>query len=86
MGCVENAEALVAKLGCKVRSLPSSYLGLLLGASFKSVAAWEGVEERFQKRLTLWKRQNISKGGRITLIRSTLASLPHLFHVCTYFT
>ena len=30
MGCVENAEALVVKLGCKVGSLPSSYLGLLL--------------------------------------------------------
>ena len=29
-----------------------------------------------RKRLALWKRQFISKGGRITLIRSTLASTP----------
>ena len=28
------------------------------------------------KRLALWKRNYISKGGRITLIKSTLASLP----------
>ena len=28
-----------------------------------------------RKRLALWKRQFISKGGRITLIRSTLASM-----------
>ena len=28
------------------------------------------------KRLALWKRIYISKGGRITLIKSTLASLP----------
>ena len=29
-----------------------------------------------RKRLALWKRQYISKGGRITLIKSTLASIP----------
>ena len=28
------------------------------------------------KKLALWKRNFISKGGRITLIKSTLASLP----------
>ena len=53
VGYVKNVEDLAAKLGCKVRSLPSSYLGLLLGAPFKSVVAWDDVEERFQ--LTMWK-------------------------------
>ena len=38
---------LAAKLGCKIGSLPSSYLGLPLGAPYKFVAAWDGVEERF---------------------------------------
>lgn len=28
-----------------------------------------GVEERFQKRLALWKRNFISKGSRLTFIR-----------------
>ena len=37
---------------------------------------WDGVEERFRKKLALWKRQYIWKGGRITLIKSTLSSLP----------
>ena len=32
-----------------------------------------------RKRLALWKRQYISKGGRITLIHSTLSSLPIYF-------
>ena len=57
-------------------SLPSTYLGLPLGAPHKSMAMWDGVEERMRKRLALWKRQFISKGGRITLIRSTLPSMP----------
>ena len=76
VGRVENVEVLASELGCKVGSLPSTYLGLLLGAPHKSVAVWDGVEERMRKRLALWKRQFISKGGRITLIRSTLVSMP----------
>nr|CAN73158.1 hypothetical protein VITISV_017219 [Vitis vinifera] len=51
---------------------PSKYSKLFI----ESVAVWDGVEERFRKRLALWKRQFISKGGRITLIRSTLSSMP----------
>ena len=49
-------EVLADELGCKVGCLPSTYLGLPLGAHFKSVAAWDGVEERFMKRLGMWKR------------------------------
>ena len=75
-GRVSNVDSLASELGCKVGSLPTTYLGLPLGAHCKSVAVWDGVEERFKKRLTSWKRQYISKGGRITLIKSTLSSIP----------
>ena len=34
------------------------------------------MEERFRKKLALWKRQYISKVGRLTLIKSTLTNLP----------
>ncbi|RVW54461.1 putative ribonuclease H protein [Vitis vinifera] len=76
VGKVENAEVLASELGCKVGSLPSTYLGLPLGTPHKSVVVWDGAEERMRKRLALWKRQFISEGGRITLIQSTLASMP----------
>ncbi|RVW17454.1 Transposon TX1 uncharacterized 149 kDa protein [Vitis vinifera] len=59
-----------------VGSLPSTYLGMPLGAPFKSVTVWDGVEELFRRRLAMWKRQYLSKGGRATLIRSTLSNLP----------
>ena len=59
--------------------LPTTYLGLPLGGPFNSLVAWDGVEERSRKRLALWKRQYISKGGRLTLIRSTLSSLSIYF-------
>ncbi|RVX14105.1 putative ribonuclease H protein [Vitis vinifera] len=53
--------------------------GMPLGAPFKSSGVWDGIEERFKRRLAMWKRQYISKGGRITLIRSTLSNLPIYF-------
>ena len=37
--------------------------------------AWDGVEKRLRKRLTIWKKQYISKGVRITLIRNTFFSM-----------
>ena len=63
VGRVENVEELVDEFSYKVGNLPSTYLGMPLGAPFKSVGAWDGVEERFRKRLVMWKRQYISKGG-----------------------
>ena len=45
------------ELGCKVGAFPSSHLGLCLGAPYKSVVVWDGVDERFRKRLVTWKRQ-----------------------------
>ena len=79
VGCVDDAEELAAAIGCKVGSLPTTYLGLPLGALHRSLAVWDSVEERMRKKLARWKSQYISKGGRITLIRSTLASMPIYF-------
>ena len=72
-------EELADEFSYKVGKLPSTYLEMSLGAPFKSAAAWDGIVERFRKRLAMWKRQYISKGGRITLIRSTLSNLPIYF-------
>ena len=68
-------EELALELGRKVGSLRTYYLGLPLGANHKSMAAWDCVEERYCKRLSLWKRNYLSKGGRLILIRNTLSSI-----------
>ena len=73
---MEEILEMAVELGCKVGQLPSTYLGLPLGASNKASCVWDGVEERMRWKLALWKRQYISKGGRITIIKSTLASMP----------
>ncbi|RVX15951.1 Auxilin-related protein 1 [Vitis vinifera] len=76
VGEVDDIEELAVEIGCRVGCLSSQYLGLPLGAPNKASSVWDEVEERARRRLALWKRQFISKGGRITLIKSTLASIP----------
>ncbi|RVW77597.1 LINE-1 reverse transcriptase-like [Vitis vinifera] len=76
VGEVDEILEMAVELGCKVGQLPSTYLGLPLGAPNKAGYVWDGVEERMRWKLALWKRQYLSKGGRITLIKSTLASMP----------
>ena len=61
IGRVENVGELADEYGYKVGNLPSTYLGMPLGAPFKSISVWDGIEERFRKRLAMWKRQYISK-------------------------
>ena len=75
MGNVEDIEGLARELGCQYGTLLATYLGLTLGVRHNSASVWDGVEERFRKRLAIWKSQYISKGGRLTLIRSTLSYL-----------
>ena len=57
-----DVEEMTSKIGCKVGTLPTTFLGLPLGAAHNSVVAWDGVEERFQKRLEM-RKSNIFLNG-----------------------
>jgi hypothetical protein len=52
-----------------------TYLGLLLGASFKATSIWNGVIEKVEHRLAGWKKLYLSMGGRLTLIKSTISNI-----------
>ena len=79
VGEVPLLEELADILGCKTSTLPMKYLGLPLGASFKSKNIWNPIVEKMECRLAGWKRLYLSKGGRLTLIKSTLSNLPTYF-------
>ena len=76
VGQVPHVNELAGVLGCKVAALPLSYLGLPLGATFKQKSVWNNVVEKIEKRLAGWKRTYLSKGSRLTLLKSTLSNLP----------
>ena len=55
------------------------YLGLPLGAQFKETTIWNPIIEKMERRLAGWKRLYLSKGGKVSLIKSTLSNLPAYF-------
>jgi hypothetical protein len=75
---VGYVDELAGILGCGVSS-PLKYLDLLLGAPFKAKSYWDEVVGKIERRLASWKRLYLSKGGRVTLIKSTLFNLPTYF-------
>ena len=55
------------------------YLGMPLEASNKSPSIWNPILEKMERKLAGWKKLYLSKGGRLTLLKSTLSSLPTYF-------
>jgi hypothetical protein len=79
VGPIADVDNLVQVLGGRIASLPMKYMGLPLGARYKSKDIWNPILEKMERRLVGWKRSYFSKGGRLTLIKSTLSSLPTYF-------
>nr|GEX38107.1 hypothetical protein [Tanacetum cinerariifolium] len=55
--------------------LPFTYLGLPIGSNMNHSSNWKILINRFQSRLSKWKANPLSIGGRLTLIMSVLESL-----------
>jgi hypothetical protein len=76
VGNVDNVDELGDILGYGTSSLPWKYLGMPLGACYKVKSIWDSIVEKMKCRLANWKRLYLFKGGRVTLIKSTLSNLP----------
>lgn len=63
-------------LKCSAGETHFIYLGLPIGERMWRVDAWKSVIEKFRKKLGDWKTKAMSFGGRMTLIKSMLGSLP----------
>ena len=75
VGEVRDIQSLANILQCKVGSLPMTYLGMPLGTLYKTLSIWNPILERMEKKISSLKRLYLSKGGRLTLLKSSLSSL-----------
>ena len=71
-----NIQSLANIFQCRVGSLPMIYLGMPLGTLYKTTSIWNPILKMMEKKLSDWKQLYLSKGGRLTLLKSTLSSLP----------
>ncbi|GJV95632.1 RNA-directed DNA polymerase, eukaryota [Tanacetum coccineum] len=72
-----------AKLGCMVLKNPFTYLGTKVGDNMARKEAWRDVEAKVLARLSKWKMKTLSIGGRFTLLKAVLGSMP-IFHMSIY--
>ncbi|GKA19420.1 RNA-directed DNA polymerase, eukaryota, reverse transcriptase zinc-binding domain protein [Tanacetum coccineum] len=71
----DDIESMAAGTGCSASNLPFSYLGLPIGSNINRIANWNSLIERFKIRLSGWKENVLSLGGRLTLIKSVFGNL-----------
>jgi hypothetical protein len=74
-----NVASMASAIRCQVGSSPFSYLGLPVGSNMNRIASWAPVVERLKNRLSRWKALSLSLGGRLTLVKAVLGSLPIYF-------
>ncbi|KAH6767718.1 hypothetical protein C2S52_018701 [Perilla frutescens var. hirtella] len=63
-------------------SLPFTYLGVPIYRGFLKCSLFIPLRQRLSDRIHSWSHKHLSFGGRLALIRSTLATIPlHIFQV-----
>nr|GEZ00993.1 RNA-directed DNA polymerase, eukaryota, reverse transcriptase zinc-binding domain protein [Tanacetum cinerariifolium] len=66
VGIPDNCVAEVAKsIGCSIMKAHFKYLGILVGDNMSSIKAWDEAISKMKKRLSRWKLNTLSIGGRL---------------------
>ncbi len=75
VGTIRNMATLAEILSCIIGSLPMTYLGMLLVADFKVKYVWSPILDKMEmeRRFSGWKKLYLSKGGKLTFLKSMLS-------------
>nr|GEW46957.1 RNA-directed DNA polymerase, eukaryota [Tanacetum cinerariifolium] len=64
------------KMRCSTLKALFIYLGVKVRGSMARVRSWDEIVEKIKKRISKWKINTLSIGGRLTLIKSVLSLTP----------
>nr|GEU71670.1 RNA-directed DNA polymerase, eukaryota, reverse transcriptase zinc-binding domain protein [Tanacetum cinerariifolium] len=78
-----NSSGQTQNIGCAILQAPFSYLGSKVGVLISHIQSWNEIVNNVAARLSRWKMQTLSIGGRLTLIKSILGSLP-IYHMSLF--
>ena len=66
-------------LHCGLMTFPLVYLGIPLGANPRRGRMWDPIIRTCERKLAKWQQKHISMGGRVTLFKSFIFLIFHLF-------
>ncbi|GJZ86800.1 hypothetical protein Tco_0658410 [Tanacetum coccineum] len=66
----DDIEQMAQATDCSTCSMPFTYLGLPIGVNMNRLNSWQGMIDKFDKRLSKWKANLLSIGGRSTLVKA----------------
>lgn len=75
-GAFGVSEEWVKNAADRLLLLPFSYLGIPIGTNPRWSKTWDPIIVKCEKRLNKWRQRYLSFGGRVTLIKSILNSIP----------
>ncbi|GJV85542.1 putative RNA-directed DNA polymerase, eukaryota, reverse transcriptase zinc-binding domain protein [Tanacetum coccineum] len=70
-----DIQIMAANTRCSASSFPFTYLGLPIGSNMSLVVNWKPLVDKFHSKLSSWKANLFSYGGRLTFIKAVLGSL-----------
>ncbi|GJX77001.1 RNA-directed DNA polymerase, eukaryota, reverse transcriptase zinc-binding domain protein [Tanacetum coccineum] len=79
----DKVEQATLKIGCVTLKIPFSYLGSKVGGLMSRIHSWNETVDRVVTRLSKCKMKTLSIGGRLTLLKSVLGSMP-IYHMSIF--
>nr|GFA05607.1 RNA-directed DNA polymerase, eukaryota [Tanacetum cinerariifolium] len=65
-----------SSIGCGVLHMQFRYLGVMVGECMSRHNAWASTVDKLRPHLSKWKVKTLSIGGRLTLLKAVLGTLP----------